>query len=134
MNSPLFSSAPFVINGEDEGTTQFANAFTNAQFSATKLPGYQVLLSATLGAPLTISVDAGPVGNATAAVFSLGGTQCGTNPDGINPPATIGVININTIDPATAELHYRQRPQRHTVSIFRYLQCGDVDRCRQQPK
>lgn len=99
MNSPLFSSAPFVINGEDEGTTQFANAFTNAQFSATKLPGYQVLLSATLGAPLTISVDAGPVGNATAAVFSLGGTQCGTNPDGINPPATIGVININTIDP-----------------------------------
>jgi hypothetical protein len=99
LNSPLFSAAPFVINGENEGTTQFIDAFTNAQFSAIKVPGYQVLLSATVGAPLTISVDAGAAGNTTAAVFNLGGIQCGTNPDGVNPPAKLGVININTIDP-----------------------------------
>lgn len=99
VNSPLFSVAPFVINGEDEGTTQFIDAFTNAQFSAIKVPGYQMLLSASVGAPLTISVDAGSAGNSTAAIFNLGGTQCGTNPDGTNPPAKIAVININTIDP-----------------------------------
>jgi hypothetical protein len=99
LNSPLFVAAPFVINGEDEGTTQFMDAFTNAQFSAIKAPGYQLLLSSSVATPLTISVDAGPAGNATAAVFNLRPPQCGTNPDGTNPPAKIGVININTIDP-----------------------------------
>ncbi|HVH71455.1 MAG TPA: hypothetical protein VNB49_10140 [Candidatus Dormibacteraeota bacterium] len=99
MNSPLFSAAPFVINGEDEGTTQYTDAFTNAQFSAIKLPGYQVLLSGTQSAPLTIPVDAGPAGNSDATVYRLGGTQCGTNPDGTNAPALIGVINVDTIDP-----------------------------------
>ena len=98
VNSPLFSAAPFVINGENEGTTQFIDAFTNAQFSAIKVPGYQLLLSASVGVPLTISVDAGAAGNATAAIFNLGGVQCGTNPDGTNPPAKIAVININTVD------------------------------------
>ena len=97
LQSPLFSSAPFIINGEDEGTTQFIDAFTNAQFSAIKLPGYQVLLSAVTGPALTISVDAGIGGNATAAIFNIGGTQCGTNPT-TNPAAKIAVVNINAID------------------------------------
>jgi hypothetical protein len=97
MQSPLFSSAPFVINGEDEGTTQFTDAFTNAQFSTIKIPGYQVLLSATPGPALTINLDAGVAGNATVTIFNIGGTQCGTNPT-TNPAAKIAVGNINTID------------------------------------
>jgi hypothetical protein len=56
-----------------------------------------VLLSTTTGPTLTITINAGRAGNSTAEVFSIGGTQCGTNPT-TNPAARIAVVNINTID------------------------------------
>jgi hypothetical protein len=98
--SPLFNNASFTMNGVNVGTTQYIDAFQRGEFWSTVNGGnYHVLLSPTTGPTLTISVSAGRSGNSTAEVFSLSGTQCGSNTGNTNPHAKIGVININTSDP-----------------------------------
>lgn len=99
QGSPLFSNASFTLNGVNVGTTQYGDAIARGEFfnQLAANSGYHVLLSTTVGPTLTISVNAGRSGNTTAEVFSLSGTQCGTNAT-INPAAKIGVVNINTID------------------------------------
>lgn len=96
--SPLFNNASFTLNGVNVGTTQYIDAFQRGEFWTTvNGGGYHLLLSPSTGATLTISVNAGRSGNTTAEVYSLSGTQCGTNPT-TNPHAKIAVININTAD------------------------------------
>jgi len=99
QGSPIFNDAPFTLNGQDVGTTQYPDAILRGEFWNQLAPasGYHVLLSTTTGPTLTITVNAGRAGNTTAEVFSVGGTQCGTNAT-TNPHARIAVVNINTID------------------------------------
>ncbi len=99
QNSPLFNSAPFTLNGVSVGTTQWPDANARGEFFSQLATGsnYHVLLSTTTGPTLTISINARTSGTTTAEVFSLSGTQCGTNAT-TNPAAKIAVVNINTID------------------------------------
>jgi hypothetical protein len=99
QQGPLFNNASFTLNGVNVGNTQFIDAFQRGEFwSTVNNGGYHVLLSQSLGAALTISVNAGNTGSSTAAVFGLGGVQCGTNAGTTNRHAMLGVININTVD------------------------------------
>lgn len=97
--SPLFNSAPFTLDGVNVGTTQWPDAKARGEFWNQLAPnsGYHVLLSTTTGPTLTITINAGRAGNTTAEVFSVSGTQCGTNAT-TNPHARLAVVNINTID------------------------------------
>ena len=99
QKSPLFNSAPFTLNGVNVGTTQWGDANARGEFwnELATNSNYHVLLSTTTGPTLTISINARNSGTTTAEVFSLSGTQCGTNAT-TNPAARIAVVNINTID------------------------------------
>lgn len=98
LNSPLISTAVnFTINGENEGPSQYVDAFTRAQFSAIKAPGYHVQLNpVTVGATLTVSVTGAP--NTAGDAFNFTG-QCGTNPAPFNAAGDLGVVNFATIQP-----------------------------------
>ena len=99
QSSPLFNNSPFTLNGVDVGTTQWADAVTRGQFfnQLSVNSNYHVLLSTTVGPTLTITINARRNGTTTAEVFSVSGTQCGTNAT-VNPHARLAVVNINTID------------------------------------
>lgn len=98
QNSPLVSAAHvFVLNGENEGATQYVDAFTRAQFSSIKGAGYHVVLNpVTVGATLTVSVTGAP--NTNGDAFNFTG-QCGTNPAPTNAAGDLGVVNINFLNP-----------------------------------
>jgi hypothetical protein len=96
--SPFFQSVPITMNGVNEGVTQYIDAFQRAEFATTVNANNHTLLSGVVGPTLTISVTAPAGGSATAAVFGLNGTQCGTNPGPVNKRAVLAVININTIN------------------------------------
>lgn len=99
QGSPLFSSTSFTLNGVSVGTTQWGDANARGEFFSQLAVGsnYHVLLSPTVGPTLTISINARTNGTTTAEVFSVSGTQCGTNAT-TNPAARLAVVNINTID------------------------------------
>ncbi|HZU30800.1 MAG TPA: hypothetical protein VFB79_06770 [Candidatus Angelobacter sp.] len=98
QNSPLISAAnTFILNGENEGATQYTDAFTRAQFSHIKGAGYHVVLNpVTVGATLTVSVTGAP--NTNGDAFNFTG-QCGTNPAPTNAAGDLGVVNINFLNP-----------------------------------
>ena len=102
QQSPLFEDSHFILNGADVGTTQYADANSRAQIWQViqyyGVTNFHLYLSLTTGPPLTISVNAGPSGNRTAEIYSLKGTQCGSNSGSLNPHAKLGVVNINTVD------------------------------------
>lgn len=95
--SPLFQNANFTFNGVNVGDTQYADAFLRGEFWSyvkSASSGYHLLLSTTTSSALTITVNAGTTGE----VYSLSGSQCGSNTGWTNQRAKLGVININTID------------------------------------
>jgi len=98
--SPLFNNATFSFNGKSIGPTQYADAFLRGEFfgASANTASPLLTLSTTVGAPLTISINAGSSGNNTADVFTLKGTQCGTPTNLVNPGGMLAVVNINTID------------------------------------
>jgi hypothetical protein len=98
--SPIFKNAPTTLNGVSVGITQYLDAFQRAQFFTKIGPSYHLLLNPTTVAPLTISLDGGASGNATAEVVSLGGTQCGSNTGNLNSKAKLAIVNVDTIDAA----------------------------------
>lgn len=100
QTSPLFQNANFTFNGVNVGDTQYADAFLRGEFWSyvkSASSSYHLLLSPTTSSALVVSVNAGS-GNSTAEVYSISGSQCGTNTGTTNPHAKIGVINIDTID------------------------------------
>lgn len=98
LNSPLVSAGhTFILNGENEGSTQYIDAFTRAQFSLIKGAGYNVNLSpVTVGPTLTVSVTGAP--NINGDAFNFTG-QCGTNPAPTNAAGDLGVVNISFLNP-----------------------------------
>jgi hypothetical protein len=98
QNSPLISAGhTFILNAENEGATQYVDAFTRAQFSSIKGAGYNVNLNpVTIGATLTVSVTGAP--NTNGDAFNFTG-QCGTNPAPTNAAGDLGVVNINFLNP-----------------------------------
>jgi hypothetical protein len=98
LNSPIISAGfDFILNGENEGFTQYTDAFTRAQFSTIKAAGYHVVLNpVTVGATLTVSVTGAP--NTAGDAFNFTG-QCGTNPAPTNAAGDLGVVNFSTIQP-----------------------------------
>jgi hypothetical protein len=95
LQSPFFNNTPvaWVINGVNEGNTQFLDAFQRAEFSTIVNPANHLLLNSAVGPQLTISVA-----NPTGAAFGFGG-QCGTNPFPVNQAGVLGVVDINTVNP-----------------------------------
>jgi hypothetical protein len=87
-DSPFFNAVPVSFNGVSEGTVQYIDAFQRAEFQTTVNAGHHTDLSPTIGATLTVSINARKSGTTTAAVFSVGG--CGNG--------VIGVVNINTLN------------------------------------
>jgi hypothetical protein len=98
LNSPLVSAGhTFILNGENEGATQYIDAFTRAQFSRIKGAGYNVNLNpVSVGQTLTVSVTGAP--NINGDAFNFTG-QCGTNPAPTNAAGDLGIININFLIP-----------------------------------
>ncbi|HZS27291.1 MAG TPA: hypothetical protein VFB76_08665 [Candidatus Angelobacter sp.] len=98
QNSPLVSAAhTFILNAENEGATQYVDAFTRAQFSHIKGAGYHVVLNpVTVGATLTVSVTGAPSVNADAFNFT---GQCGTNPAPTNAAGDLGVVSFSFLNP-----------------------------------
>jgi len=96
--SPLISNGhDFILNGENEGFTQYIDAFTRAQFSRIKAAGYNVDLNpVTVGPTLTVSVTGAP--NINGDAFNFTGL-CGTNPPPTNTAGDLGTVNINFIFP-----------------------------------
>jgi hypothetical protein len=95
LQSPFFNNTPvaWVINGVNEGNTQFLDAFQRAEFATIVSPANHLLLNSAVGPQLTISVA-----NPTGAAFGFGG-QCGTNPFPVNQAGVLGVVDINTVNP-----------------------------------
>jgi hypothetical protein len=87
-HSPFFNVVPVSMNGVSEGTVQYIDALQRAEFQTTVNAAHHTNLSATVGATLTVSINAGNAGSTTAAVFSVGGCGAGT----------LGVVNINTLN------------------------------------
>lgn len=96
--SPLISAGhDFVLNGQNEGSVQYIDAFTRAQFSRIRGAGYNVDLNpVTVGPTLTVSVTGAP--NVNGDAFNFSG-QCGTNPPPTNAAGDLGTVNINFIFP-----------------------------------
>ena len=108
QQSPLFNPTAISMGGNAPsptfvGNTTYPDADLRASFwteiGATASSAYHLALSVSTAAEqsLTYTVPAG--GNATATEFGLGGVQCGTNASNPNIGATLGVVNINVIDP-----------------------------------
>jgi hypothetical protein len=99
--SPVFSDAPFTINGQDVGTTQYTDAIMRSQFAAQIPAGgnYHLRLRTTIGPALPLRLRAGRSGNKTARVVTVDGTQCGTGTT-TNPHAKVAIVDLNTIDKA----------------------------------
>ena len=93
--SPIFTASPWSINGVSQGTVTFPDAYQIAEFSAPL--GYHLAFNVSTAATQTLSYTVPAGGDATAAVFSLGGTQCG-DVGPTNQSGRIGVVNINTLD------------------------------------
>ncbi|HLJ90236.1 MAG TPA: hypothetical protein VKZ53_25720 [Candidatus Angelobacter sp.] len=99
QSSPIFTSttSPIVLNGVSEGNTQYIDAFQRAEFATTVAPAHHTLLSGSVGAPLTVSLNEASAGT-PAAVFSVSGV-CGTNPGPVNTAGTLGIVNANVLNP-----------------------------------
>lgn len=95
--SPFFASVPITINGVSEGTTQYLDAFQRAELAYVD-PNHHTMLFGVGFPALTISANVPAGGNSTAAVFSLGGTQCGNSAGPLNPQGMLGIYNFNNID------------------------------------
>jgi len=103
--SPIFNPIyTFTMNGVVTGTnTTYMDAFNRAQFWSLVSRGgssFSLGFNVTTAAAQTVNLAAANVNGSNAAVFNLSGTQCGTNAGSTNRHATIGVVNINTLDPS----------------------------------
>jgi hypothetical protein len=63
------------------------------------LSAYHLALSVTTKPEQSLTYTVPSRGDSDAAEYRLGGTQCGANGSNPNIGATLGVVNINTIDP-----------------------------------
>ena len=106
QQSPLFNPANISMGGDTPtptfvGNTTYPDAHLRASFwsaiGATASSAYHLALSVSTAPEQSLSFR-GPT--STAVEYGLGGTQCGTNSSGSNIAATLGVVNINAIDPA----------------------------------
>jgi hypothetical protein len=84
QNSPIFQSAPFTMNGENEGTTQYIDAFQRAEFSQ--------LVSATGRYHLKLS----PVTTLSEQTFNVPANEGGTFT--IGGCENLGIMDITTWD------------------------------------
>ena len=83
QNSPLFQTAAFTMNGENEGMTQYIDAFQRAEFSqlVSATDRYHVLLKPTFLAEQTFNVPTNEGGT-----FTIGGCE------------NLGIMDLNTWD------------------------------------
>jgi hypothetical protein len=82
QNSPLFQSAPFTMNGENEGTTQYIDAFQRSEFSQ--------LVSATGRYHLKLS----PVKTLAEQTFNVPANEGGTFT--IGGCENLGIMDVTT--------------------------------------
>jgi len=93
--SPLFNNHAFTMNGVNEGTTQYIDAFQRANLATLVSPTYHTKLSpVTMKPAQTFTVPAGSGSVNSTASFGNGG--CGPNH---NPAGEFGIMDINAFDP-----------------------------------
>ena len=100
--SPLFSPAPFTVNGVNVGTTTYIDAFQRAEFwSVIGAAGnaYHLDLTSQLSTmpPQVVNLTASSSSPTNVNVRFYTGV-CGT-PSRTNDAGALGVVNINTMDP-----------------------------------
>jgi len=98
QQSPLFNNYNFAMGSTSVGNTQYADAFTRANFwTYAKGTNYHTLLGVTTAPAQTVVLTASNSSTANATVFMFSG-QCGTNTGNTNLPGSLGVVNISTWD------------------------------------
>lgn len=100
QGSPIFTPAPYTINGINVGTTIEPDAIQRAAFwpqVSGFAAAYHLAFNVSVAAKQTISVTSGTF---SGALYHFGG-GCGTNPSSSdNPKGSLGLIDISYIDPA----------------------------------
>jgi hypothetical protein len=108
QQSPLFNPSNISMGGNTPsptfvGNTTFPDAFLRASFwqaiGGTASSAYHLALSVTTAPEQSLTYTVPSGGNSIAKEYGLSGTQCGTNGTNPNIAATIGVVNINVLDP-----------------------------------
>lgn len=108
QQSPIFNPHTFSMGGNNPspvfvGNTTYPDAHLRASFwsviGGTSASAYHLALSVTMAAEQILTYTVPSSGDATAEVYRIGGTQCGTNTTNPNIAASLAVVNINVIDP-----------------------------------
>ena len=92
--SPLFASHAFTMNGVNEGSTQYIDAFQRATFASRAATYHTKLAPITVKSPQTFTVPTGSGSVNPTSAFGNGG--CGPNH---NPAGVFGIMDINVFDP-----------------------------------
>ena len=92
--SPLFASHAFTMNGVNEGSTQYIDAFQRANFASRAATYHTKLATITVKSPQTFTVPTGSGSVNPTSTFGNGG--CGPNH---NPAGLFGIMDINVFDP-----------------------------------
>lgn len=102
QQSPVFSPAPIYMGNTLIGNTSYPDALLRGSFwtaiGSSSSSAYHLGLSVTTTALQSVSYTVPATGNTTATVYGIGGTPCGSNAVNPNIKATVGVVNINSID------------------------------------
>lgn len=138
QQSPVFNPSNISMGGNHPsptfvGDTTYPDAHLRASFwsaiGATASSAYHLALSVTTEPEQSLTYTVPSGGNATATEYSLRGTQCGTNGSNPNIGATLGVVNINVIDPQLQTIisNLGITPNQFPLFIFYYEAIANGD-------
>jgi len=117
MNSPLFQSTSFSFNGTSVGSTQYLDAFVRAEwwtYVGKTTSGYHLLLSPTVGTPLSISLEGSADGTGAAKVSTLPNFCDGPN-------SIFAFVSLTSLDPAIQQyISDNQIPSSEFVFFVTY--------------
>src|SRR6202022_331304 len=115
--SPLFANHAFIMNGVNEGSTQYIDAFQRANLATLVASTYHTKLSTiTMKPAQTFVVPAGSGSVNPTSGFGNGG--CGPNK---NPAGMFGIMDINAFDPwvtGTALPHAAVTPNQLPILLL----------------
>jgi hypothetical protein len=115
--SPLFANHAFTMDGVNEGSTQYVDAFERAEFATFVAATYHPRLSTVTVKPAqTFPVPAGRGSVNSTSMFGNGG--CGPK---LNPAGVFGIVDINALDPwvtGTALPHAAVTPNQLPILLL----------------
>lgn len=117
--SPIFQKSDYNLGGTDVGPAQYVDAFQRANFwSEVSGTTYGTELAMIVEPVQSVTITSGNSGFVNGTVYTLNGTQCGSNTGNTNRAATIGVANINSIDSAARSIITQLAIPKSAFPIF----------------